>query len=105
MQVTLMVSSGDPEIIWNGFRMANLMLEEMDEVTVFLNGPSVRYAALASAAFPLAELAKLFTLSEGVLLACGRVLDLHGVENGYHQRASQKDLYQLIAASDRLLSY
>jgi uncharacterized protein involved in oxidation of intracellular sulfur len=69
MKMLLMVCSGDPEIVWNGFRMANLMLEQMDEVTVFLNGPSVRYATLASAIFPLADLAKLFTLSEGVLLA------------------------------------
>lgn len=69
MRVTLMVCSGDPEIVWNGFRMANLMLEGMDEVTVFLNGPSVRYASLASEDFPLTDLAKLFTLSEGVLLA------------------------------------
>jgi uncharacterized protein involved in oxidation of intracellular sulfur len=49
--------------------MGNLMLEQMDDVTMFLNGPSVRYAALTSADFPLTELAKLFTLSEGVLLA------------------------------------
>jgi uncharacterized protein involved in oxidation of intracellular sulfur len=69
MKNTLMVCSGDPEVVWNAFRMGNLMLEQMDDVTVFLNGPSVRYASLASASFPLTELAKLFTLSEGVLLA------------------------------------
>jgi uncharacterized protein involved in oxidation of intracellular sulfur len=69
MKNTLMVCSGDPEVVWNAFRMGNIMLEQMDEVTLFLNGPSVRYAALTSAVFPLIELAKLFTLSEGVLLA------------------------------------
>jgi uncharacterized protein involved in oxidation of intracellular sulfur len=69
MKATLMVCGNDLEIIWNAFRMGNLMLEQMDDVTIFLNGPAVRYAALASATFPLVELAKLFTLSEGVLLA------------------------------------
>ncbi|WP_310598724.1 sulfur reduction protein DsrE [Desulfobulbus sp.] len=69
MKTTLMVCSGDPEVIWNAFRMGNLMLEQMDDVTMFLNGPAVEYAALASERFPLAELAKVFTLSEGVLLA------------------------------------
>ena len=69
MQNTLMVCSGDPEVVWNAFRMGNLMLEQMDEVTIFLNGPSVQYAALSSPVFPLMDLAKLFTLSEGVLLA------------------------------------
>jgi len=69
MKNTLMVCSGDSEVVWNAFRMGNLMLEQMDDVTMFLNGPSVRYASLTSANFPLTELAKLFTLSEGVLLA------------------------------------
>jgi uncharacterized protein involved in oxidation of intracellular sulfur len=64
-----MVCSGDPEVVWNAFRMGNLMLEQMDEVTMFLNGPAVRYISLASERFPLTELAKVFTLSEGVLLA------------------------------------
>lgn len=69
MNTTLMVCSGEPEVIWNALRMGNLMLEQMDDVTIFLNGPAVRYEALASEQFPLGDLAKLFTLSEGVLLA------------------------------------
>ena len=69
MKTTLMVCSGDPEVVWNAFRMGNLMLEQMDDVTMFLNGPAVRYASLASEQFPLVELVKVFTLSEGVLLA------------------------------------
>lgn len=69
MNVGMMICSGELEVIWNAFRMGNLMLERMDEVTIFLNGPAVRYQAMATEAFPLAELAKVFTLSEGVLLA------------------------------------
>lgn len=69
MNIGLMVCSGDPEVVWNAFRMGNLMLEQMDDVTIFLNGPAVRYASLASEDLPLTELAKVFTLSEGVLLA------------------------------------
>ena len=69
MKTALMICSGDPEVVWNGFRLGNLMLERMDDVTIFLNGPAVRYAALATSTFPLAELARVFTLSEGVLLA------------------------------------
>ncbi len=69
MNVGMMICSGEPEVIWNALRMGNLMLERMDEVTIFLNGPAVRYQAMATEVFPLAELAKVFTLSEGVLLA------------------------------------
>jgi len=69
MKIALMVCSGNPETIWSAFRMGNLMLEKMDDVTIFLNGPSVHYASLTSEAYPLGDLAKRFTLSEGVLLA------------------------------------
>lgn len=69
MDVGMIVSTSDPEVQWNAFRLANLMLNEFDEVTIFLNGPAVEYLANDSDQYPLAELAKTFVLSEGVLLA------------------------------------
>jgi hypothetical protein len=32
-------------------------------------------------------------------------MDLHGVEEGYHKRGTQKDLYQLIKESDKLVTF
>lgn len=69
MKITFIVLSNIPEVIWNAFRLANMMLEGMEDVTIFLNGPSVRYEELDSTLFPLKTLAKTFTLSEGQLLA------------------------------------
>ena len=45
------------------------MLEGMEDVSIFLNGPSVKYKDFDSEQFPLNELAKIFTLSEGQLSA------------------------------------
>lgn len=69
MKITLMICNGAAEVVWNAFRLGNMMLENMDDVTVFLNGPSVKYEDLDSDEFPIKELAKVFTLSEGRLLA------------------------------------
>ena len=69
MNTALMACSGNPEVLWNAFRMGNLMLEKMDDVTIFLNGPSVAYVSLDAPDYPIGELVKVFTLSEGVLLA------------------------------------
>ena len=69
MNYALIACTDNPEIIWNCFRLANLMLEQMDEVTMFLDGPSVNYATLSSEKYPINDQAKLFTLSEGVLQA------------------------------------
>jgi len=54
--------------------------------------------------YPIMEQARLFTLSEGVLQAWGKLLDLHGVEEEYHVRARQTDLAALIKESDRVVS-
>lgn len=68
MQILLILSSPDPEIKWNAVRFGNHLLNEGDEVTIFLNGPAVDLLQGNSEQFPLAEQAKLFTLSEGVLV-------------------------------------
>ncbi len=69
MNIALIACNDNPEILWNCFRMGNLMLEQMDEVTIFLDGPSVNYETLSSEKYPIHDQAKLFTLSEGVLQA------------------------------------
>lgn len=69
MQVLMLLSSADPEIKWNAVRFGNFLLNEGDEVTIFLNGPAVDLFQGDSEKFPIAEQAKLFTLSEGVLAA------------------------------------
>ncbi len=69
MKIAMMVTQENPEVVWNAFRLANMMLEGMDDVSIFLNGPSVKFEESDSPQFPLKELAKIFTLSEGVLLA------------------------------------
>ena len=68
MQILIILSSPDPEIKWNAVRFGNHLLNEGDEVTIFLNGPAVDLLQGDSDQFPIAEQAKLFTLSEGVLV-------------------------------------
>ena len=69
MKIAVIICQDIPEILWNAFRLANMMLEGMEDVTIFLNGPSVKYESMDSKQFPLIELSKIFTLSEGLLLA------------------------------------
>ncbi|NLV97172.1 MAG: sulfur reduction protein DsrE [Desulfovibrionales bacterium] len=69
MQVLLLMNSNDPEIKWNAVRFGNVLLNEGDDVSIFLNGPSVAWYEGDSEAFPIHELTKTFYLSEGVLLA------------------------------------
>lgn len=65
----MILCQDEPEVLWNAFRLANMMLEGMEDVSIFLNGPSVKYENYDSEQFPLKKLAKIFKLSEGQLLA------------------------------------
>lgn len=69
MQILLILSSPDPEIKWNAVRFGNFLLNEGEEVTLFLNGPAVDLYAGDSETFPIAEQAKIFALSDGRLAA------------------------------------
>jgi len=69
MQILIILSSADPEIKWNAVRFGNFLLNEGEEVAIFLNGPAVELYAGDGTQFPIAEQAKLFALSEGALAA------------------------------------
>jgi len=69
MQILITLSSPDPEIKWNAIRYGNFLLEAEEDVTIFLNGPSVDLTKGDCDQFPIAQQAKIFTLSEGVLHA------------------------------------
>uniref|UniRef100_A0A7C5AN10 Sulfur reduction protein DsrE n=1 Tax=Desulfobacca acetoxidans TaxID=60893 RepID=A0A7C5AN10_9BACT len=67
MRVLIVLSNPDPEIKWNALRFGNFLLNEGEEVTIFLNGPATDLYTGDSSRFPIAEQAKLFALSEGLL--------------------------------------
>lgn len=69
MQILMVLSNTDPEIKWNAVRLGNFLLNQNEEVTIFLNGPATDLYAGDSQSFPIREEAKLFALSEGVLAA------------------------------------
>ncbi len=69
MQILIILSSNSPEIKWNTVRFGNFLLNAGEEVTIFLNGPGVDLYDGNSEQFPIAEEAKLFALSEGMLAA------------------------------------
>jgi uncharacterized protein involved in oxidation of intracellular sulfur len=69
MRVLLIISNPDPEVKWNAVRFGNFLLNADEDVTIFLNGPATDLLEGDGERFPIAEQAKIFTLSEGVLAA------------------------------------
>jgi uncharacterized protein involved in oxidation of intracellular sulfur len=108
MKIGILISTGDPETLWNTFRFANLYLnrDDANEVIIFLNSKAVAYENFDSEKFNIKELAKAFVLSEGKLLACGKCLGFRGLEeNEVYYKGSQKDLYEMVMTSDKLICF
>jgi len=109
MKIGILISTGDPETLWNAFRFANLCINADDfsnEVTIFLSAKAVAYESVDSEKFNIKELAKSFILSEGKLLVCGKCLGFRGLEeNEICHKGTQKDLYKMVATSDKLVSF
>ena len=106
MKIGIVLSTDDPEMLWNAFRFANLCLNEMHDVSVFLNAKAVGYERADSDTFNIKELVKTFVLSEGKLRACGKCLCFRNLgENEYCKKGSQKDLYEMVVECDKLLCF
>ncbi len=69
MRFLILISSDNPEVVWNAFRISNLILDQGDQASVFLNGPSVAYQKIDSQRFPIRKLAKDLVLKGGHLWA------------------------------------
>lgn len=106
MNVLLIINSNDPEIKWNAVRFGNVLLNEGDDVSIFLNGPGTALYDGDSEALPIREQAKIFCLNEGALCACGKCMDIHHVnEDDFVKRSNMKELYALVSAADKIVSY
>ncbi|MBA2849048.1 sulfur reduction protein DsrE [Thermosulfuriphilus ammonigenes] len=69
MRFLILISSDNPEVVWNAFRISNLILDQGDQASVFLNGPSVAYQKIDSQRFPIRKLARDLVLKGGHLWA------------------------------------
>jgi tRNA 2-thiouridine synthesizing protein D len=108
MKIGIVISTGDPETLWNAFRFANLCLnaDMSNEVAIFLNAKAVEYEEADSKQFNVKEQAKAFVLAEGKLLACGKCLGFRGLEeNEVCRKGAQKDLYEMVMTSDKLICF
>ncbi len=107
MRLGIIISTDDPETIWNVFRIANFSIKEGDEVKVFLIGKGVGYEKLSTEQFNLLEQAKEFVESEEAeILACGTCLELRDQEStGLCPVSTLEELHSLVKESDKILTF
>lgn len=106
MMLTLVITSTDPEVVFNAFRLANFSLKEGDTIKIFLLAAGVELEQVDSTKFDINGQARSFLDSGGEILACGTCLKLRKSEGSELCPVStMKDLYTLIKESDHVLTF
>ncbi len=106
MKIGIVIYSGDSEAVWNAFRLANFALATGDAVTIFLLGKGVEFRSLDKGVFNITEQVQAFIKNNGKIMACGTCLEIHGLgPSELYSVARLNDLYDIVKASDRLVTF
>jgi len=107
MKLSIILSTKHAETNWNALRLANLALNKGDEVSVFLLGEAVEYDRVNQEQFNIKKQIDMFLQAEKAkLIACGTCMNMRHQQNSKTcPRGGIEDLYSLISASDKVLTF
>jgi len=107
MKIALILSSNDPEKNWNALRLANYAVTEGDEVEIFLLGEGVEYEKTSNEKFNITQqLDTLLKSGKAEIKACGTCMKSRNQSGSETCPISGlKELYELIASSDKVLTF
>jgi uncharacterized protein involved in oxidation of intracellular sulfur len=106
MKIGIVLSTNDPEEVWNALRFGNVSLKENHTVRVFLVNKGVEAEDIKSERFPVKEQLQSFIENKGELLACGTCMkNRQKAESDFCPIATMKDLLEIVEWSDKLISF
>ncbi|MEK7767475.1 MAG: DsrE family protein [bacterium] len=106
MKMGIVLTTTEPETVFNVFRLSNHSLDAGDAVSVFLLGKGVELDHISDPKFDVQGQARTFLGKGGKILACGTCLKIRN--SGGSELcpvSSMKDLYELVRGSDRVLTF
>ncbi|MBI5540473.1 MAG: DsrE family protein [Bacteroidia bacterium] len=105
-KIGLVISSNDPETVWNALRLANYSLGEKDTVSIFLLGKGVEITTMASKEFDVLIQLNDFINNGGKILACGTCMRSRNLEGSKTcPISSLSDLYDMVKKCDKTLTF
>ena len=106
MRLGVVIYSGDPEVVWNAFRLANYALKEKDNVKVFLLAKGVECESLPSEPFDIPAEMKKFVAACGAILACGTCLEIRNSDGTeLCPLSTMSDLHEIVKTSDKVITF
>ena len=106
MKIGIVLSTNDPETVWNAFRFGDVALKAGHSVKVFLVNKGVEAEDIKSDRFPVREQIDTVLAGKGELLACGTCMKARLKESSeYCPIATMNDLLTIVEESDRILTF
>jgi uncharacterized protein involved in oxidation of intracellular sulfur len=106
MKIDIVISTNDPEALWNAFRFGAVSLKENHAVKVFLINKVVEAECIQNENFNATEQLRSFVENKGEILVCGSCLKVRQKEgSGVCPISTVKDSLRLIEESDKLLTF
>ncbi len=107
MKLAIVLTSTDAEKNWNALRLANIAVQEDDQVSIFLIAGGVEYMKYSTEKFNIQEQIDKFLGSKNTeILACETCMVIR------HQKSDKacpvsgiKELYGLIKKSDKIITF
>ena len=106
MKLGIIISTNEPEVVWNAFRFGVTSLKANHEVKVFLINKGVEIEEIKDERYNAKEQADLFLENKGQILACGTCLKSREKEGSNVCSISTiEDLLRLVEESDKVLVF
>ena len=106
LKLGIVIYSTDAETVWNAFRFGVFALKQGDRVNVFLLAKGVDCEKLNTRDFDVTGQMQAFVDAGGKILACGTCLKLRQSEGTeLCPIATMKDMYDVVKASDKVLTF
>jgi uncharacterized protein involved in oxidation of intracellular sulfur len=105
MNIGIIISNTEPELVWNAIRFANTALLEDHQVKIFLLGKGVEIESIKDEKFNVEEQLERFNELSGQMLACGTCIKSRHMKFEVCPISTMKDMLKLVTESDRVVTF
>ena len=106
MKLGIIISTSEPETVWNVLRLCVTALKNKYKTKIFLLGKGVELEEIRNKKFNVKEQIDLFIENKGKILACGTCLKFRGkIGSSVCPISTMDDLLKLVKESDRVLTF
>lgn len=106
MKFGIVITTNEPETVWNAFRFGTTSLLSEHEVRIFLLGRGVEAESIMNEKFNIQEQIQLFVENNGKIYACGTCLKMRQMQGSdVCPVSTMHDMLHIVEESDRVLVF